>query len=101
MRTLFRNISANRYAFDVKLLTIASIMHLKVQEEMPVIMKIDRIFNIKEIVKMFVDVAQISCKYRIACHYQREYLENSKNNIRKSSAIYDDECEIYNLYICL
>jgi hypothetical protein len=39
--TLFRNISANRYAFDVKLLTIASIMHLKVQEEMPVIRKID------------------------------------------------------------
>jgi hypothetical protein len=101
MRTLFRNISANHCAFDVKLLTIASIMHLKVQEEMPVIMKIDRIFNIKEIVKVFVDVAQISYKYRIACHYQREYLENSKNNIRKSSAIYDDECEIYNLYICL
>jgi hypothetical protein len=72
MRTLFRNISANRYAFDVELLTIASIMHLKVQEEMPVIMKIDRIFNIKEIVKLFVDVARISYKYRIACHYQRE-----------------------------
>jgi hypothetical protein len=63
MRTLFRNVSANRYAFDVKLLTIASIMHLKVQEEMPAIMKIDRIFNIKEIVKVVVDVARISYKY--------------------------------------
>jgi hypothetical protein len=60
MRTLFRNISANRYAFDVELLTIASIMHLKVQEEMSAIMKIVRIFNIREIVKMFVDVARIS-----------------------------------------
>jgi hypothetical protein len=39
--TLFRNISANRYAFDVKLLTIASVLQLKIQEEMPVIMKID------------------------------------------------------------
>jgi dolichol-phosphate mannosyltransferase len=87
MRTIFRNVSVHRYAFDVELLTIASIMHLKVQE-MPVIVKIDRIFNIKEIVKMFVDVAQISYKYRIACHYQREYLENNnKNNICESSAI--------------
>jgi dolichol-phosphate mannosyltransferase len=86
MRTIFRNISVNRYAFDVELLTIASIMHLKVQE-MPVIMKIDRAINIKEIMKMFVDVARISYKYRVACHYQREYLENRKINICESSAI--------------
>jgi hypothetical protein len=33
------------------------------------------------------------------CSQAGEYLENSKNNIRKSSAIYDDECKIYNLYI--
>ena len=69
MRTIFRNVSVNRYAFDVELFTIASIMHLKVQE-MPVIMKIDRKFNTKEIIKMFVDVARISYKYRIARHYQ-------------------------------
>jgi dolichol-phosphate mannosyltransferase len=40
MRTIFRNVSVNRYAFDVELFTIASILHLKIQE-MPVIMKID------------------------------------------------------------
>ena len=71
MRTIFRNASINRYAFDVELFTIASILRLKVQE-MPVVMKIDRRFNTKEIVKMLVDVARISYKYRIAYHYHYE-----------------------------
>lgn len=34
---------------------IASILHLKVQE-MPAIMKIDRKFNMKEIVNLFMDM---------------------------------------------
>ena len=71
MRTIFRNTSINRYAFDVELFTIASIMRLKVQE-MPVVMKIDRRFNTKEIVKMLLDVARISYKYRIAHEYLHE-----------------------------
>jgi dolichyl-phosphate beta-glucosyltransferase len=80
MRTIFRNVRVNRYAFDVELFTIASIMHLKVQE-MPVIMSIDRRFNIKEVMKMFVDVARITYKYRIAHHYQQKYLNNNYKNI--------------------
>jgi hypothetical protein len=63
MRTILRNASVNRYDFDIELLTIACILHLKVQE-MPIIMKIERKFNTMEIVKMFVDVARISYKYR-------------------------------------
>jgi dolichol-phosphate mannosyltransferase len=78
MRTIFRNVSVNRYAFDVELLTIVSILQLKVME-MPVIMKIDRKFNLKEIVNMFVDVVRISYKYRIARHFQQHYLNNSNN----------------------
>jgi len=76
MRAIFRNMRINRYAFDVELFTISSIMHLKVQE-MPVVMKIDRKFNLKEIIRMFVDVARISYKYIITHYYQYEYLENS------------------------
>ena len=82
MRTIFRNITTNRYAFDVELLTIASILHLKVQE-MPVIMKIDRKFNTKEIAIMLMDVARISYKYRIAAHYHHEYLRNNNNTSKK------------------
>jgi glycosyltransferase involved in cell wall biosynthesis len=79
MRAIFRNITVNRYAFDVELLTIASSMYLKVQE-MPVTMTIDRKFNPKEIVNMLVDVARISYKYRIAHHYPHEYLKKKKND---------------------
>jgi dolichol-phosphate mannosyltransferase len=71
MRTIFRSACINRYAFDVELFTIASILHLKVHE-MPVVMKIDRRFNTKEIVKMLLDVAKISYKYRIAHEYLHE-----------------------------
>ena len=72
MRKIFRNVSVNRYAFDVELLTIASILHLKVQE-MPVIMNIERRFNTKQIVNMFLDVTRIWYKYRIAHRYQHRY----------------------------
>ena len=77
MRTIFRSASINRYAFDVELFTIASILHLKVHE-MPVIMRIDRRFNTKDIVKMLADVARISYKHRIVHHYQHEY-QKKKN----------------------
>jgi dolichol-phosphate mannosyltransferase len=84
MRTIFRNASVNRYAFDVELFTIASILHLKVQE-MPVVMKIDRQFNTKEIVNMFVDVTRICYRHRVLHTYQKELalhlpirLENSE-----------------------
>jgi hypothetical protein len=71
MRTIFRNVSVKRYAFDVELFTIASILHLKVQE-MPVIMNIERRFKAKDIVNMFMDVTRIWYKYRIAHLYQSQ-----------------------------
>jgi dolichol-phosphate mannosyltransferase len=73
MRTIFRNVSVNRYAFDVELLTIASILHLKVQE-MPVIMKIERRFNTKEIVKMFSDVMRIYYRHKLLHRYDKELI---------------------------
>jgi hypothetical protein len=51
MRKIFRNANINHLAFDVELLTIAAILHLKVQDMPVVIMKRDRQFNMKEIVK--------------------------------------------------
>ena len=71
MRTIFRNVSIDRYAFDVELLTIASILRLRVQE-MPVTMKIDRRFNTKEIVNMFTDVMRICYRHKILHAYSKE-----------------------------
>jgi dolichol-phosphate mannosyltransferase len=73
MRAIFRNISVKRYAFDIELFVMASILHLKIHE-MPVIMKIERRFKAKEIIKMFLDVTRIWYNYRIAHRYQDEIL---------------------------
>ena len=83
MRTIFKNATINRYAFDVEFFAIASILHLKVQE-MPVIMKIDRKFSMKDIVNMFVDVTRIWYKYRIAHRYQHQM--PSEDYLKKLSA---------------
>jgi dolichol-phosphate mannosyltransferase len=77
MRKIFRNVTVHRYAFDVEFLAIASILQLKVQE-MPVIMKIDRKFKIKEIMNMLLDVTRIWYKYRIAHRYQNIYQDIQK-----------------------
>jgi dolichol-phosphate mannosyltransferase len=71
MRRIFRNATVNRYAFDVELFTIASVLHLKVQE-MPVVMKIDRQFNIKEIMNMFIDVTRICYRHKVLHAYQKQ-----------------------------
>ncbi len=92
MRTIFRNVSVERYAFDVELFTIASILRLKVQE-MPVIMKIDRRFKAKDIVNMVVDVTRIWYKYRIAHIYQSQI--RTEEYLKKGAAgmIYThDDC---------
>ena len=70
MRAIFRNASINRYAFDVELFAIASILHLKV-DEMPVKMKIERRFNIKEILNMFVDVIRICFRHKVLHAYEK------------------------------
>ena len=71
MRKIFRNVSINRYAFDVEMLTIASALHLKIHE-MPVVIKIDRQLNIKQIVNMFMDVIRLSYRHKILHVYEKE-----------------------------
>jgi glycosyltransferase involved in cell wall biosynthesis len=73
MRKIFKELSVNRYAFDVELFTLASIMHLQIQE-MPVVMRIDRGFKVRDIVNMFMDVIRISYKYRVAHQYQNQII---------------------------
>jgi dolichol-phosphate mannosyltransferase len=68
MRTIFRNVNVNRYAFDIELFTIASVLHYRIHE-MPVIMKIDRRFKLKDILRMSIDLIKIVYKYRIAHHH--------------------------------
>lgn len=77
MRTIFRSVNVNRYAFDIELFTIASVLRYKVHE-MPVIMKIDRRFKLKDIVRMSIDLIKIAYKYRISHHYQNILIKSEK-----------------------
>jgi dolichol-phosphate mannosyltransferase len=77
MRSIFENVNVNRYAFDIELFTIASVLRYRIQE-MPVIMRIDRRFKIKDIIRMAIDLSKIAYKYRISRHYQNILLKSEK-----------------------
>jgi dolichol-phosphate mannosyltransferase len=77
MRTIFKNVNVNRYAFDIELFTIASVLRYRIQE-MPVIMEIDRRFKLKDIVRMSIDLIKITYKYRISRHYQNILIKSER-----------------------
>ena len=68
---IFRHVHVKRYAFDVELLTIASLLSLKVKE-MPVDINIECHFKLAEIAKMFLDVLAVSYKYKLCRSYHRQ-----------------------------
>lgn len=70
LRTIFKIMLVKRFAFDVELLTVASIMNLNIKE-LPVSIEIRRGFKLREITKMFVDVLAISYRYHIIHWYQK------------------------------
>jgi glycosyltransferase involved in cell wall biosynthesis len=77
MRSIFENVNVNRYAFDIELFTIASVLRYRIQE-MPVIMKIDRRFKIKDVIRMAIDLSKIAYKYRISHQYHNILLKSEK-----------------------
>lgn len=62
-------ISVKRYAFDVELLTIASLLNLKIQE-LPAHVRLESDFKARNIARMFVDVLGIAYRLRIRRWYQ-------------------------------
>jgi dolichol-phosphate mannosyltransferase len=71
LRTIFKLMLVKRYAFDVELLTIASLLKMQTKE-MPIEINLDRKFKLKDIARMFVDVLGISYRYRIRRWYQKQ-----------------------------
>lgn len=69
LRTIFKVMLVKRFAFDVELLTVASILNLRTKE-LPIKIDLNRGFKLREILKMFVDVLAISYRYRITHWYQ-------------------------------
>ncbi len=73
---IFPRLAVKRYAFDVELLAVANLYGLKVVE-MPVNIKLDAKFNLKEIWRMFMDLLGIAYRLRIIHWYQRPLQEEN------------------------
>jgi dolichol-phosphate mannosyltransferase len=68
---IFPRLAVKRFAFDVELLAVAHLYDLKVVE-MPVSIKLDASFKVKQMWLMFIDLLGIAYRLRITHWYQRK-----------------------------
>jgi hypothetical protein len=68
---IFPRLAVKRYAFDVELLAIAHLYGLKVVE-MPITLKLDARFKVKEALRMFIDLLGIAYRLRVRKWYQHQ-----------------------------
>jgi glycosyltransferase involved in cell wall biosynthesis len=67
---IFPRLAVKRYAFDVELLAVAHLYGLKIVE-MPVNIKMNASFKLRDVSKMFVDLLGIAYRLRVIHWYQR------------------------------
>lgn len=75
IKRIMQFVTVRRYAFDVELLVVAKLLDLRIVE-MPVSVKLDKMFKAKNILYMLVDLLGIFYRYRIIKWYQKN-LSNS------------------------
>lgn len=68
LKKFFHKLAINRYAFDVELLVVANISGLKIVE-LPVNLRINRLFYIKDALGMFFDLLRIAYRLKISKSY--------------------------------
>ena len=69
VRRIFNNMVIDRFSFDVEFLTIAILLKLKIIE-LPIEMTLKRHFNLKDILRMLLDLLRISFNYRFTDKYK-------------------------------
>jgi glycosyltransferase involved in cell wall biosynthesis len=85
LRTIFRIIHIDRYAFDVELLAVATALNVRIKE-LPIEITLNHRLRLNDIAKMFIDVIAISYKLRISRWYKKqlkllvEELQNFQNS---------------------
>ncbi len=71
---IFKAVLVKRYAFDVEMLTIATLLDYKIAE-MPVTINLEKRFKVKDIVRMAVDIAGIAYRLRVIKWYDKNLRE--------------------------
>ena len=69
---IFPRLAVKRYACDVELLAVANLYGLKVVE-MPLTLKMDASFNLKNVWRMFANLLGIAYRLRILRFYQKSF----------------------------
>jgi len=78
LRKIFSVMLVKRYAFDVELLSIATMLKLRIKE-MPVDIKLsNKFFYVDEIMRMLLDLASISYRLKIKKWYQKQLSSEPK-----------------------
>lgn len=70
LKKIFEIMLIRGYAFDVELLTIATMLNLKIKE-LPIRVTLDSSFEVWEIIRMFIDTLKISYRLRISKYYNK------------------------------
>jgi glycosyltransferase involved in cell wall biosynthesis len=70
IKRIMQFVTVKRYAFDVEMLVVAKLLDLKIVE-MPVSVNLDKMFRVKNILYMMVDLLGIYYRYRIIKWYQK------------------------------
>lgn len=78
LKNIFKIMIVEGYAFDVELLSIATMEGLKIRE-LPINVTLDSSFDVKEIAKMFIDTLGIAYRLRISKYYRKKLDETKKN----------------------
>ena len=67
---VFPRLTVKRYACDVEMLALANLLGLRIVE-LPINIRIRRLFSLQEVWRMFLDVLGITYRLRVVRWYQR------------------------------
>jgi hypothetical protein len=70
-------LSVKKYAFDAELLSVASLLDLRIKE-LPVFIELKASFSIRKVFRMFIDLLGIAYRLRVSRWYQRNMVTMSE-----------------------
>jgi len=78
--SVFPRLTVKRYAFDVELLALASLLKLEVVE-LPINIRLRSLFSFGEVWRMFLDLLGITYRLRVLRWYQRVLADENRSDL--------------------